>query len=388
MRRLHTELDPHPHGNTIPTSKTVTLRPELVKHPPNQHALKPKVEQRRNVRTAYPESKNNTERRKVCEWGAAIYGCRSIPHCTATNIQKHFIFLCVLFCANYCVCGRHINPGTFQRYTTYIPLQVFRFGPMPYVYFTAIADDPSIISCYTKGDKIKVEIEGKKSLPLPATNCTTNVSFSLKHFEHFDEDDNGEINTKEIATRARTLPVAAKETTIQEEHADITCNGCGVSPVKGVRYKCLQCSNYDLCSTCQAKGDTIHNVVHTMLYIPKPEQIINEDVWCNGCGAGPIKGLRLKCSKCGDYDLCETCSWNPPEDHKKSHILMFCVKLVDETENVSTLERTTSSTSKILKKASEIGNEILDGLGKALLDEIEKDASQIIVSDVDSVFDF
>ena len=77
---------------------------------------------------------------------------------------------------------------------------------------------------------------------------------------------------------------------------------------------------------------------------------------------------------------------NPPEDHKKS-ILMFCVNLINETEAASTLESTTSSTSKILKKVSEKGFDILEGIGKVVLDEIEKDERQIIVSDVDSVFD-
>ena len=66
---------------------------------------------------------------------------------------------------------------------------------------------------------------------------------------------------------------------------------------------------------------------------------------------------------------------------------MFCVNLINETEAASTLESTTSSTSKILKKVSEKGFDILEGIGEVVLDEIEKDERQIIVSDVDSVFD-
>ena len=30
-------------------------------------------------------------------------------------------------------------------------------------------------------------------------------------------------------------------------------------------------------------------------------------VVCDGCGATPIKGPRFKCQSCPDYDLCETC---------------------------------------------------------------------------------
>lgn len=36
-------------------------------------------------------------------------------------------------------------------------------------------------------------------------------------------------------------------------HPGVTCDGCD-GPVAGTRFKCTVCPNYDLCSTCQAKG--------------------------------------------------------------------------------------------------------------------------------------
>ncbi|KAJ3587834.1 hypothetical protein NHX12_011429 [Muraenolepis orangiensis] len=36
-------------------------------------------------------------------------------------------------------------------------------------------------------------------------------------------------------------------------HANVTCDGCE-GPVSGTRFKCTVCSDYDLCSACQAKG--------------------------------------------------------------------------------------------------------------------------------------
>ncbi|XP_017782464.1 PREDICTED: E3 ubiquitin-protein ligase HERC2 isoform X2 [Nicrophorus vespilloides] len=33
-------------------------------------------------------------------------------------------------------------------------------------------------------------------------------------------------------------------------HEGVTCNGCGVSPIKGARYKCKTCENYDYCENC------------------------------------------------------------------------------------------------------------------------------------------
>lgn len=29
--------------------------------------------------------------------------------------------------------------------------------------------------------------------------------------------------------------------------------------------------------------------------------------YCNGCGADPIKGCRFKCTECADFDFCQTC---------------------------------------------------------------------------------
>lgn len=40
-------------------------------------------------------------------------------------------------------------------------------------------------------------------------------------------------------------------------HQGITCDGCSKRPVTGVRYKCSECPDYDLCEDCEAKD--IHN---------------------------------------------------------------------------------------------------------------------------------
>ncbi|ORX87096.1 EF-hand, partial [Basidiobolus meristosporus CBS 931.73] len=43
-------------------------------------------------------------------------------------------------------------------------------------------------------------------------------------------------------------------------------------------------------------------------------------ITCNNCGTSPIRGLRFKCSNCVDYDLCETCE--AQECHNKTHIFL------------------------------------------------------------------
>ncbi|KXS22557.1 hypothetical protein M427DRAFT_141965 [Gonapodya prolifera JEL478] len=38
-------------------------------------------------------------------------------------------------------------------------------------------------------------------------------------------------------------------------HRNITCDGCHMSPIRGIRYMCGVCPSYDLCGMCEARGD-------------------------------------------------------------------------------------------------------------------------------------
>jgi len=42
------------------------------------------------------------------------------------------------------------------------------------------------------------------------------------------------------------------------EHGGITCDGCDARPLRGLRFKCNECSDFDLCADCFAKKDTLH----------------------------------------------------------------------------------------------------------------------------------
>lgn len=37
------------------------------------------------------------------------------------------------------------------------------------------------------------------------------------------------------------------------------------------------------------------------------EVVIHDNVVCDRCDQGPIKGIRYSCLDCQDYDLCEKC---------------------------------------------------------------------------------
>ena len=50
---------------------------------------------------------------------------------------------------------------------------------------------------------------------------------------------------------------------------------------------------------------------------------IHFGVECNGCGVSPILGCRYKCSVCDDYDLCEECEKKMAKEHGHSFLTIY-----------------------------------------------------------------
>ena len=55
-------------------------------------------------------------------------------------------------------------------------------------------------------------------------------------------------------------------------HRGRSCDGCQQFPLSGIRYRCQQCINYDLCSSCKAT-EGIHRLKHEFIAIGVPEEM-------------------------------------------------------------------------------------------------------------------
>jgi len=44
----------------------------------------------------------------------------------------------------------------------------------------------------------------------------------------------------------------------QSVHQRVTCDGCNVDPIVGIRYKCSVCKDFDFCSKCEESRDHDH----------------------------------------------------------------------------------------------------------------------------------
>ncbi|KAK7007044.1 hypothetical protein R3P38DRAFT_3034986 [Favolaschia claudopus] len=130
-------------------------------------------------------------------------------------------------------------------------------------------------------------------------------------------------------------------------HRGVICDMCD-KVVEGVRHKCLDCPNYDLCTLCIESGSAErHNPFHEFLELKEPGRVIVHTVYtgdgqrdaqanssrtpvpapepqaeelavhyatCNLCDSR-IRGDRYKCADCPDFDTCSNCFSITREQH-------------------------------------------------------------------------
>ena len=130
-------------------------------------------------------------------------------------------------------------------------------------------------------------------------------------------------------------------------HDQVTCDGCGMYPIVGCRYKCAICPNFDFCEKCEIKYYKEHS--HPMMQIPAPEmklyavkcnlkekfrmskiskeKIVHEGITCNGCDSKNIVGNRYKCAICQNFDYCENCLKKNFAEHRHPFIKIYHPKM-------------------------------------------------------------
>eukprot|EP00927_Polykrikos_kofoidii_P018552 TRINITY_DN18608_c0_g1_i5.p1 TRINITY_DN18608_c0_g1~~TRINITY_DN18608_c0_g1_i5.p1 ORF type:complete len:720 (+),score=145.84 TRINITY_DN18608_c0_g1_i5:87-2162(+) len=106
---------------------------------------------------------------------------------------------------------------------------------------------------------------------------------------------------------------------VVEVHACVTCDGCGMAPIAGERYKHLVRGDFDYCKACflgktdqdpnewvRVRSNVTGEVVSSY-YGPAGETNGHHGVTCDGCETNPIFGKRFRCLNRANYDLCEAC---------------------------------------------------------------------------------
>jgi hypothetical protein len=87
-----------------------------------------------------------------------------------------------------------------------------------------------------------------------------------------DEDTEGEAIDTDGQTLQRTLYHIAEDRARQEGvvHRGITCNGCDEKPIRGIRWHCANCPDFDLCSNCEATNSHLKTHIFYKIRVPAP----------------------------------------------------------------------------------------------------------------------
>ncbi|KAB5578359.1 hypothetical protein GE09DRAFT_1089386 [Coniochaeta sp. 2T2.1] len=86
-------------------------------------------------------------------------------------------------------------------------------------------------------------------------------------------------------------------------HRGCACNACGIVPIRGIRYRCANCADFDLCETCESQGHHINTHIFYKVKIPAPPfgPRQSQPVWYTGepenCIRKLPKALMAKLSK-------------------------------------------------------------------------------------------
>jgi hypothetical protein len=76
-------------------------------------------------------------------------------------------------------------------------------------------------------------------------------------------------------------------------HRGCQCNSCGMAPIRGIRYRCVNCADFDLCETCESQG--MHTKAHIFYKIRVPVPPFSprqmQPVWYTGDPDGCRRAL-------------------------------------------------------------------------------------------------
>ncbi|KAJ4358595.1 uncharacterized protein N0V89_003179 [Didymosphaeria variabile] len=86
------------------------------------------------------------------------------------------------------------------------------------------------------------------------------------------------VGDAEGQTLQRTLYHIAEDRARHEGvvHRGITCNGCDSKPIRGIRWHCANCADFDLCSDCEATNSHVKTHIFYKIRVPAPNLSITK----------------------------------------------------------------------------------------------------------------
>ena len=69
----------------------------------------------------------------------------------------------------------------------------------------------------------------------------------------------GYINSSDVLGFGQTTMNAMFWTKMHQQldrHEGVMCDGCGMNPLQGIRWKCQTCPDHDVCTWCKGNADS------------------------------------------------------------------------------------------------------------------------------------
>lgn len=143
---------------------------------------------------------------------------------------------------------------------------------------------------YTVENLLSMIVDGRYVLPLFVADVDNDMIAFSSDDELMEAVKNVSDGILRVFIHEKPSASAAAPAPSQPEplHIGVTCDGCE-GQVRGIRYKCLVCPDYDLCSGCKATG--MHGE-HQMAEMEHPLQMVS---LLTDCKLFPFPFLSLQC---------------------------------------------------------------------------------------------
>jgi hypothetical protein len=183
-------------------------------------------------------------------------------------------------------------------------------------------------------DFVKTEVEKTEKREDLKEN-EKNLLDSIKKWSDFVKTNTEQI-TNNLAKKYEEYKMFFVPDKQKEIHWGYICDGCEMAPIKGIRYHCEECKDFDFCEKCHSEKKDSHGhkfkaIEKTLIQPPMRkfraprfvcDKIIHRGVTCDGCGTFPIMGCRYKCSICPNFDFCENCEKKFAKEHSHPMVLI------------------------------------------------------------------
>lgn len=157
------------------------------------------------------------------------------------------------------------------------------------------------------------KVEEEEASPKAGTS-SVEITDVTGHHQHVDQTPSPEppAAVAEATTASTPSSTSAAPAVV---HVGVTCDGCGASPITGVRFHCTACltpGGYDLCDSCESRGVDVHPATHVLLKMRTPAHVpvgtAQRHLHCparGGRARGDAAGPRPKAQFISDMTLAD-----------------------------------------------------------------------------------